>query len=93
MTLRFKLDGVLSANAVKDVTDGSFEGLEIGVGVRAEPLVLDFAPEGLDFVVVALSKRSALKRGRGRGRVATCSSGNCQPQGMVEVRQNPDSLP
>ena len=71
----------MSADAVKDVTGGSFEGLEIGVGVRAEPLVLDFAPEGLDFVVVALSKPSALKRGRGRGRVATCSSATASRRG------------
>ena len=48
--IRFKLDGVLLAHAVEDVPHRRFEGLETGVGFRAEPLVLDFAPEGLDFI-------------------------------------------
>lgn len=42
----------MPADAVEDVSDGGFEGLEIGVGFGAEPLVLDFAPQGLDFVEV-----------------------------------------
>ena len=40
------------AHSVEDVPHRRFKGLETGVGFRAEPLVLDFAPEGLDFVEV-----------------------------------------
>ena len=50
---RFKLDGVLLAYAVEDVPDGGFEGFEIGVGLRPEPLIPDFTPERPDFVEVA----------------------------------------
>ena len=49
---RIELDGVLLADAVEDVPDGGFEGAEIGVGFRSEPLVFDFAPQRFDFVEV-----------------------------------------
>ena len=49
---RVELDGVLLAYAVENVPDGGFEGVEIGVGFRPEPLVLHFAPERFDFVEV-----------------------------------------
>ena len=49
---RIELDGVLLADAVEDVPDGGFEGLEIGVGFGSKPLVFDFAPQGFDFIEV-----------------------------------------
>ena len=54
---RVELAGVLLAYSVEDVPDGGFEGLEIGVGFGPQPLVFDFAPEGLDFVQVGTVSR------------------------------------
>ena len=42
----------LLSDAVEDVPDGGLEGLEVGVGLGAQPFVLYFAPQGLDFVEV-----------------------------------------
>ena len=50
--LRVELNGVLLPYAVEDVPDGGFQGLKGGVGFRPEPLVLDFAPEHLNFIEV-----------------------------------------
>ena len=47
-----KLDGEWYADAVEDVPDRGFEGLEIGVGFGPQPLVFDFTPAGFDFVEV-----------------------------------------
>ena len=47
----------MQANAVENVPHSGFEGLEIGVGLGPQPLVFDFAPEGLDFVEVGAVSR------------------------------------
>ena len=49
---RIESDGVLLADAVKDVPDGGFQGLEGGVGFGPEPFALDFVPQRLYFVEV-----------------------------------------
>ena len=69
----------LMSDAVEDVPDGGLEGLEVGVGFGAQPFVLCFAPQGLDFVEVGAVGRQvedvnvlvlpSLQTGAERGRV------------------------
>ena len=47
-----KLDGEWQADAVGDLPNSGYEGLEIGVDFGPQPLVFDFIPVGFDFVEV-----------------------------------------
>ena len=47
-----KFHSELLAYPVQNKPDGGFEGVEVGICFGAQPLVLHFTPQGLDFVEV-----------------------------------------